>query len=40
VCRAHIFTNYKQAWVALDPALPQWGEAAAPDAFVRALITQ
>ena len=38
-CRAHIFTNYKQAWVALDPALPQWGEAAEPVAFVAALTT-
>ncbi|WP_425229798.1 GFA family protein [Sphingomonas sp.] len=37
-CRAHIFTNYKQTWVTLDPAVPQWGEAAPPDAFVAALL--
>lgn len=37
VCRAHIFTNYRQRWVTLDPAVPQWGEAAEPDAFVAAL---
>lgn len=36
-CRAHIFTNYKQAWVTLDPAIPQWGEAAEPAAFIAAL---
>lgn len=27
VCNGHIFTNYKQAWVQLDPAVPQWPEA-------------
>lgn len=36
-CRAHILTNYKQGWVALDPAVPQWGEAAEPAAFIAAL---
>lgn len=36
-CRAHIFTNYKQGWVALDEATPQWGEAPDPIAFVAAL---
>jgi hypothetical protein len=37
-CRAHIFTNYKQGWVALDPAVPQWGEAPDdPAAFMAAL---
>lgn len=36
-CRAHIFTNYKQRWVTLDPAVPQWGEAAEPGPFVAAL---
>lgn len=39
VCRAHIFTNYKQGWVQLDPALPQWGEAAEPGPFVAALMS-
>ena len=36
-CRAHIFTNYRQRWVTLDPAIPQWGEAAEPAAFLAAL---
>ena len=36
-CRAHIFTNYKQGWVELDPAVPQWGEAPEPAAFMAAL---
>lgn len=36
-CRAHIFTNYKQAWVTLDAGVPQWGETAEPDAFITAL---
>ncbi len=36
-CRAHIFTHYKQAWVTLDPAIPQWAEAAEPAAFMAAL---
>ncbi|WP_419808016.1 GFA family protein [Sphingomonas sp.] len=38
VCRAHIFTNYKQSWVTLDPAVPQWGEAAPAADFAAALI--
>lgn len=38
VCRAHIFTNYKQGWVRLDDDLPQWGEAADPAAFIAALM--
>ena len=37
VCRAHIFTNYKQAWVALDPAVPKWAEAPPPAEFIAAL---
>ena len=37
-CRAHIFTNYRQRWVQLDPAVPQWGEAAEPAAFMAALL--
>ena len=37
ICRAHIFTNYKQAWVQLDRAVPQWGEAAEPVAFMAAV---
>ena len=36
-CRAHIFTNYRQRWVQFDPAVPQWGEAPEPDAFIAAL---
>lgn len=36
-CRAHIFTNYKQQWVPLDPAVPQWGEMPDPVAFMAAL---
>lgn len=36
-CRAHIFTNYKQAWVTVDPDVPQWGEAGEPAAFMAAL---
>lgn len=36
-CRAHIFTNYRQAWVQLDPDTPHWPEAAEPDAFMAAL---
>ena len=38
VCRAHIFTNYKQGWVTLDDDIPQWGEAADPDEFIAALM--
>ena len=37
VCRAHIFTNYRQRWVTLDPDVPQWGEASEPAAFMAAL---
>lgn len=40
VCRAHIFTNFKQGWVELDSAVPQWGEAAEPAAFMQALFAQ
>ena len=36
-CRAHIFTDYKQAWVDLPADVPQWGEAAPADAFIAAL---
>ena len=36
-CRAHIFTTYRQRWVVLDPAIPQWPEAPEPAAFVAAL---
>lgn len=38
VCRAHIFTNYKQAWVRLDDDIPQWGEAAEPAAFMAVML--
>jgi hypothetical protein len=33
-CRAHIFTNYKQAWVAIPSDVPHWPEAPPPDAFI------
>jgi hypothetical protein len=36
-CKAHIFTAYKQAWVALPNDVPQWLEAAPPADFVAAL---
>lgn len=37
-CRAHIFTNYKQAWVQLDPDVPQWPEAPDMATFTAALM--
>ena len=37
-CRAHIFTNYKQAWVQLDPDVPQWPEAPDLAAFTAVLM--
>lgn len=36
-CRAHIFTNYKQAWVTIPDDVPHWGEAAPVADFVAAL---
>lgn len=36
-CRAHIFTNYKQGWVAFDPTIPQWGEAPDLTPFLAAM---
>lgn len=36
-CRAHIFTNYRQRWVMLDPDTPQWGEGPDVEAFIAAL---
>lgn len=38
VCRAHIFTNYKQGWVTIPDDVPQWGEAAPPADFIAALL--
>jgi hypothetical protein len=38
VCRAHIFTAYKQAWVTLPDDVPQWPEFAPPAEFVAALM--
>jgi hypothetical protein len=37
-CRAHIFTNYRQRWVTLDPAAPQWGEEPDVAAFTAILM--
>lgn len=37
VCRAHIFTHYKQAWVAIPEDVPQWPEAAPAADFVAVL---
>ena len=37
VCRAHIFTNYRQRWVTIPDDVPSWPEAAEPAAFVAAL---
>lgn len=37
VCRAHIFTNYKQRWVELPSEIPQWPEMAPQAEFVAAL---
>ena len=36
-CRAHIFTNSKQAWVTIPDDVPHWGEAAPAADFVAAL---
>ena len=37
-CRAHIFTAYKQAWVALPDTVPQWPEMAPPMEFAAILM--
>ncbi len=37
VCRAHIYTAYKQAWVTLPDDVPQWPEMAPVADFVAAL---
>jgi hypothetical protein len=37
VCKAHIFTAYKQAWVTLSDGMPQWPEAADVAGFIAAL---
>lgn len=37
ICKAHIFTAYKQAWVELPDDIPQWPEMALPDQFFAAL---
>jgi hypothetical protein len=36
-CRAHIFTNYRQAWVVLSDDVPKWPEAPPPAEFIAAL---
>lgn len=36
-CRAHIFTNYRQRWVAIPGDVPQWPEAPSAAAFIAAL---
>jgi len=38
VCKAHIFTDFKQQWVTIPDDVPQWGEFAPPDEFVAALM--
>jgi len=38
VCRAHIFTDYRQQWFALPEDVPHWPEFAPPDDFVAALM--
>jgi len=40
VCKAHIYTDFKQAWVTLPDDVPQWGEMAPPAEFVAALMRQ
>lgn len=40
VCKAHIFTAYKQGWVALPDDVPSWPEAAPVAEFVAALTRQ
>lgn len=37
ICRAHIFTNYKQHWIDLPDSVPHWPESAPQDALVAAL---
>lgn len=37
ICRAHIFTAYKQAWVTLPDDVPQWPEMAPVADFIAAL---
>lgn len=37
VCKAHIFTAYRQRWVSLPTDIPQWPEAAPLAEFVAAL---
>lgn len=39
VCKAHIFTAYRQAWFALPDDVPQWPEAPPPVEFMAALAT-
>lgn len=38
VCKAHIFTAYKQAWVKLPDDVPQWPDAAPVEDFRAALM--
>jgi hypothetical protein len=38
ICKAHIYTAYKQAWVALDKNLVQWPEMPPPMDFMAALM--
>jgi hypothetical protein len=37
VCKAHIFTAYKQGWVTLPDGVPAWPEAAPIADFIAAL---
>jgi hypothetical protein len=37
VCKAHIYTDFRQRWVALPEDVPQWPEAAPMADFIAAL---
>jgi hypothetical protein len=37
VCKAHIYTAYKQGWVELSADVPQWPEMAPVADFIAAL---
>ena len=37
VCRAHIYTDFRQRWVPIPDDVPQWPDAAPPADFIAAL---